>query len=416
MDLRTEVHQIDFPRLLSIFDENIDSRCWRKLIAKINAEIKGNRFLKDHLEKKNELIFSLQKIDDFRKKNEHLNFRIEQSSALYEACTLISQFSLIQEQLSKAQVNALAGRIRGGFQNPNDLRALIFELQMATNFAKRGYTILFPESDGDSIFDVHAANKDHEIEIECKSILEDKGRQIHRREALEIFNLIKKDLEKLTKNLNEGLLIRIFFEGRTPKNYNERVELSKSIKHFVLNDGHQTDKFRVETRRFDVPRPLFSDADIEKSRINDLLKELGIANRESLLYECPGGGLVIVTLESDTADKPVEEIFESASDAAKNQLTGNHMGIVCIKLESLTGAHIRDIGKETGNPTALRVAVSKFISSSSAKNATAVVFFADDELSRNEDGSFARSIISYGFVNEKNPFSEDFRRANFFRG
>lgn len=414
MELKTEVHQIDFPRLFSIFDENIDSRCWRKLVAKINAEIRGNKFLKEHLEKKNELIFSLQKIDDFRKKNGHLNFKIEQSNALYEACTLISQFSLIQEQLNKAQVKALAGRVRGGFQNPNDLRALIFELQMATHFAKRGYSIVFPESDGDSIFDVHAANQNHEIEIECKSISEDKGRQIHKREALEIFNLIKKDLEKLTKNLNEGLLIRIFFEGRAPKNYNQRIELSKSIKLCVLNDGHRADKFRIETRRFDIEKPLFSAAGIENNRTNDLLKKFGILNRESLVYACSGGGLVILTLESDVADKPVEEIFESASDAAKNQLTGNHMGIVCIKLESLTGAHIRDIGQETGNPTALRVAASKFISSSSAKNATAVVFFADDELSRNEDGSFARSTTSYGFVNEKNPFSKEFRRSNFF--
>ncbi|MDR2128218.1 MAG: hypothetical protein LBP52_04010 [Burkholderiaceae bacterium] len=67
------------------------------------------------------------------------------------------------------------------------------------------------------------------VEVEYKSISEDKGRKIHRRDALEFFHLVASKLARICKTLKVGLSVVLTVPGRLPTSYTDRKALAELV-------------------------------------------------------------------------------------------------------------------------------------------------------------------------------------------
>ena len=175
---------------------------WRSRAAAIESEMRGQPILRAHLAESHHIVLALD-----RWSHERANGAVDSNNpALYPAYRLAAQALAIIDHAPSDQKSPLIRRIQGALRNPDDMRALLLELTVATHFVKRGHTISWPELVGMGRFDIFVEDIGASgLEVECKSASEDKGRRIHRRDALEFHALIRHRLEPLAHRLSSGL-------------------------------------------------------------------------------------------------------------------------------------------------------------------------------------------------------------------
>lgn len=386
-----------------------------RMATKLRSDMKGNRFLEPLIKRDHRTVFALDQISDHHRRFGYVAASVASTVELYEACVLVVQFVDIIHRLDSKKAKALTGRLRGALRNHRDMRALQFELQVATHLAKRDFDIEFPETDGTSAYDVLASRESTTLEIECKFVSRDKGRMVHRREALEIHHLMARELQTIADGLEAGIILRIVFSSRPPTAYNDRVELVRRAKRVLLGgDAHMCADYEIYALGFEMSQSPFATSSEDVEEIAEFLAGLGIVNRETISFGRRGVGVAVVSLESARPDRFLPEVFDTVSDASKRQLTGTYAGVVCVKFDDLTADQMVEIGTENGTPTALRIASSEFLASSAARQLAILAFFADGEL-ENADGVITRSGRTYQFVNSANSFAHEFEVTSLFK-
>ena len=65
------------------------------------------------------------------------------------------------------------------------------------------------------------------LEIDCKSISEDKGRRISKREALDFYSQVWPNISWAKTSLSTGLFAVLTVPSCLPRQHKERVELAK---------------------------------------------------------------------------------------------------------------------------------------------------------------------------------------------
>lgn len=191
--MQVELYTGEIPTVFERFNELIGPLHWKKRVDLIRAEIKGNRLLKDHLFQENEMAFKLQASTDLVKKFGRFPVHQLDCSPLYPCMAFAAQILSIADALGTTQRTQLVRRVHGALKNPEDMRALRLELIAATHFLRRDLEVQWPEMIGGGTMDLVIPGLGPQgLQIECKSISEDKGRKIHRREALDFCALVGK--------------------------------------------------------------------------------------------------------------------------------------------------------------------------------------------------------------------------------
>jgi hypothetical protein len=147
--------------------------------------------------------------------------------------------------------------------------------------------------------------------------------------------------------------------------------------------------------------------------VKEFLAHYGVVNRETMVIR-GGAGVIAVALESDVQDRFLEEVFATASEAGRRQLTGTRPGLLFLKFEDLTAEQMLEVGIEDGTPTVLRIRASRFLDSNSAKNVTSIGFLADGVVQRVDDDVVTRTGVNYHFLNERNAFAPLVAKGRFF--
>ena len=415
MRLTGTYYQEDFPQQWSLFLEHIPADKILSCAHQVRSEIRGMRDLESILMSRYRTTFSLEAILAEMSSTGTLRTSPALHPDLYEAVGLVIQFSDLLSVLDQSHGKALGSRVRAGIRNPTDLRALMFELQVATLVSRLGFDISFPEmqSNGRS-FDILATcdRRRLSIEFECKLITADKGRKIHQREAVVIRSHIHATLKQLARFTDRGLLIRITFPDSAPKDPRLSMDLAKDTSRAVVSGKRmiQCDYWRIEVVDFDSCAIGLVEGDIDtpaaEQKVSAFLSRYGIRNRETLVFKHRRGAPVIVTLESEKPDKVVDEIVKTVADSAAKQLTGTRPSVMCIKLDALTAAQLEGIGTEGETPTALRIATSRFLNSTDSRNVSALAFMADGVVGRSAQGAITRVGRTYHFENPRNEHLE----------
>lgn len=410
--MQVELHTGDMPSVFERFSDLIGDQHWKKRVDLLKAEIKGNRLLKEYLIQENAIAFSLQTSTELTKKFGRFPVHQLDCSPLYPCMAFAAQILSIAEASESAQRAQLVRRVHGALKNPDDMRGLRLELTAATHFLRRGLDVQWPEMIGGGTMDLVIPGLGPQgLEIECKSISDDKGRKIHRRESLEFCSLVAPQLNDLGKGLTAGVAAVLTLDGRMPRNFADRRKLAQSVIRNMLSGSSncQLEGANLRIHEFD-PALLGSLGEdglptVSRGRIDSIT---GTTNRQAMIVGRKSGGAIVLVLQSAQDDSLLTYTFNTLSKSAREQLSGKRAGMFLVGLEGLEIESLMELAEidSTGDqpPTALRVRVSDFLASQDRNHVVGVGFMSKGALRPASGGTTDSGGAAYVFPKRESPF------------
>jgi hypothetical protein len=414
--LKVEIQTGEIPDVFVRFKEVIDERYWLKRFASIKDETRGQLFLRDHLAEENAIAFALARCSDLVARYGRIPMQETENLGLYPAISLAAQALSIMDHSSSIEAKKLVQRIRGAFKNPDDMRAIQLEIIAATHFVLRGHSVAWPEMEKIGTFDLLVKDLGtNGLEIECKSVSEDKGRKIHRREALEFHQLVKPKFQTFSRNLQTGVAVVLTIPGRLPPLFQQKKVLAKHVidsfltaQSMVLEDGSH-----IRVTEFDVASLGVTETGrglvISREAIDQVT---ATKNRESMILGNKNGAIIFV-LQSRQDDTMLEYVFNTLSESAKKQLSKSRPALFLVGLQSIEAANLLDIAMQDNDskqpPTALRFGVSEFLANQDRDHVVGVGFLSGGALSSELNGVVKNGGTAYVFSKKESRFwHEDF--------
>jgi len=410
--VQVELHTDEFPALFQRFGEMVGAHHWKRRVDLIKTEFKGNRLLKEHLFQENEMVFSLQASTELAKKFGGFPAHLVNCRPLYPCMAFAAQILSIAEASASTQRAQLVRRVHGAMKNPDDMRALRLELTAATHFLRRGLKVEWPETSGGGTMDlVLPGLGPRGLEIECKSASDDKGRKIHRREALDFYALIAPKLNDLGKGLKSGVAAVLTLEGRMPGSFTARRNLAQSVVRYVLAGSSNCTLDGANLRIHEFDPKLLGDVGenglpvITRDNIDSIT---GTTNREALIVGRKNGGAIVLVLQSAQDDSLLAYVFDTLSRSASKQLSKKCAGMFLVGLDGLEAASMLALAQQDltgGQPaTALRVRVSEFLANQGRDHVVGVGFISKGAYRSSSVGAIDSGGSAYVFPKRESKF------------
>lgn len=415
--LRTEVNTSDFSDIFRRFCLTIGERHWKKRTKLILDEIRHKRILKSYLLEENAIAFALTACSGMVSNHGAIASNRSDVALIYPALGFAAQALSIIENSGKEHAERFIGRIRGAFNNPDDMRALRLELTAATHFSLKGWNVTWPEMYGLGQFDILVTDLSQEgFEIECKSFSGNKGRKIQQRWALELFNMLSKELRPICGRLHKSIAVVVTLPDRPPDAHEYKVNLTKSVVSAIISNGNASDESGASIRieEFETSDLVKFDesgsATIIRSTLDRITKTV---NRESLVIGRREGTSIVTVLQCTRADSVLDSIFNVAADASKRQLSKSRPAFIFMGLDSLTEDELSALAEQQSpsQPTAIALSSTEFLSSKSREHVVGITFVSPSLLRQEESGVIAAGGRSYTFLNRSSKYwSNDFER------
>jgi hypothetical protein len=411
----TEIETAQIPEVYRRFAGVVGDSHWKKRVALLRQETKGKRFLAGYIQQENPIAFQLEHLRELATRFGTIPSWEINNRAFYPAASFAAQVLSIIDASPKGLADQFKRQIHGAFKNPDDMRGLRLELSIATHFARRGLKIGWPEMNGLGTFDLFVEDVGpHGLEVECKSISSDKGRKVHRREALSFYSLLWPHLEFTKRGLRTGLSVVLTVPGRLPKDYKACMELAKQVGTHIFRGQSATlnDGVTIRINEFDAGR--LSNIPSAKNPQEVRIAIDGVTetkNRETMVIGTHAGGALALIVQSAEDDTFMKAVFDTLSNSAKQQFTGNRGGMFLTGLHGIDGGQLRSIADQDQDPlkppTALRLGVSKFLSGTDRDHVIGVGFVSESVLSPVEDGLLESGGTAYYFPKRESPYWSD---------
>ena len=413
----TELETRQIPDVYDAFESVIGGSHWRKRAASLANDIKGNKFLSRFLKQENAIAFQLEHLRQTKLKFGRIPVSEFNNSVIYPAMSFAAQSLGIIQKAPGSLGSQFVGRIRGAFKNPPDMHGLRLELSAATHFARQGRRISWPETSSRGTCDLLVEDAGATgLEIECKSISEDKGRRISRREALDFFSLVWPNISWVKNNLTTGLVAVLTVPTCLPSQYKERVELAKLLARQIFSGSDLTlaDGGDIRINEFDAARSgNFDSATNPLDVRSEIDRVSGTNNREVMVIGSRAGGALVLAVQSAKDDTLMSSIFDTLSTSANRQFSGKRGAMFFVGFQGISGSQLLSIASQDQDsaqiPTALCVHVSKFLGSQNRQHIVGVGFVSESGIRSSLDGLVDFGGTAYYFPKRESPhWNEDF--------
>ena len=405
----TQMTTAEVPAVYRRLASAIGSEHWQGAVARQEAAIRSNHFLSDYLQSEYAIAYQLGRL-----RNKVASYGTVPPEAcndrtIFPALAFAAQVLGVMNRSTVKQAKAFVKRVRTAFSSAENMHGLRLELQAATHFTRRGHRASWHRVNGSGSFDLLVEDLGTSgLEVECKSISEDKGRRIHRRDALEFWGELWKDIAGVAKNLRSGLAVVLTVPYRLPSDAGDRARLaSEIVTRIVAGSGASlgggTD-LRVEN--FDpveISTAMPNGRDALRKAIDTATRT---SNREVALYGTPAGGLLAFVMQSAVEDDVLAQVFDTLTVSAARQFTGKRGALFWAALQGIDADQLVSVsdhdGDPTQQPTALRLGVSSFLNAA-PDHIVGVVFGSRSGLLPAEDGSTDSGGTTNYFLKEESP-------------
>ena len=382
---------------------------WQGAVARQEEAIRANHFLGDYLRSEYAIAYQLDRLRRLVARFGTVPQEACNDPSIFPSLAFAAQVLRVLEISRAKQAKAFVKRVRTAFNSSKEMHGLRLELQAATHFARRGQRVTWHRVKNEGSFDLLIDDLGPSgLEVECKSISENKGRRIHRRAALEFWGELWKDVASVAQNLRSGLAVVLTVPYRLPEDVGERGALGREVVTRIFAGSGATlgggEEVRIEP--FD---PAKIEAAKDKGR-DELRKAIdvatGTANREAAVYGTPAGGMLAFVIQSAVEDDVLDQVFATLDDSAARQFTRKRGALFWVALQGidadqLLSVHEQDSG--TGEqPTALRLGVSNFLHRA-PDHIVGVVFSSRSGLFPAVDGSTDSGGATNFFLKEESP-------------
>lgn len=411
--LTTELDLHWFPQLFDEYCEIVGAEYWVKPVERWLAHTKNNPYLRAHYEEQNRISFELAACSKIKHRHGLLPIEATHDPRFHGGLTFAAQSLSLYHALPQPIQQAFLGRIRGAFRDGRSMNGLLLEMSIATHFLKRGHRLSWPEFD-DSVgnapsFDLFVEDLgDRGLEVECKSVSNDKGRHLDDEVVATFMRTLEISLGFL-RTLSCGLLIIITVPNRLPTSPIEQALLARDIARQVMSgkSGTRADGTQIEVRDFPASYAA-TIASLQGQEQREALEQLTrTRNVRHFVKPTRGRGLSVIAIQSMKRDTFLESAMRTTSDAATRQLSRTRAGLLVVGLEAVSGVELAALAEHDngsgGVPSALQLRVSAFLSRPDMAHVIGVTFVSKKEVS-DIGKELAIQGRSYTFFNTESPF------------
>ena len=389
---------------------------WQGAVARQETAIRSNHFLRDYLRSEYAIAYQLEKLRVLVAAHGDVPPHICNDPSIFPALGFAAQVLGVLNQCTNKQVRTFIKRVRTAFSSAENMHGLRLELQAATHFTRRGKHVSWHRANNLGTFDLLVDDLGTSgLEVECKSISDDKGRRIHRLDALNFWGEVWKGIATVAQHLHTGMAVVLTVQYRLPADHELRAALAREIVSQVvtgtgakLSDGSD---LRVQNFDPDQLKSVVGGDPQAMRRAIDVAT--GTTNREAALYGTPARGLLAFVMQSAVEDDLLDQVFATLNDSASRQFTGRRGALFWVALQGLDAKQLISLYAQDSDPdqrpTGLRLGVSNFLTNAPV-HIVGVVFGSRSGLHPMVDGHTDMGGVTNFFVKEQSLYwHESFR-------
>lgn len=385
----------------------IGAEHWQGAVSRQEEAIRSNPFLRDYLRTEYAIAYQLDRMRKLVAEFGTVPHSYCNDPSIFPSLGFAAQVLRVLETSSVKQAKVFVKSVGNAFRNSENMHGLRLELQAATHFVRRGQRVAWHRLNDGGTFDLLIEDLGSSgLEVECKSISENKGRRIHRRDALEFWGEVWTDVVGAVQNLQSGLSVVLTVPYRLPVDPEERVALAREVVVRIRAESGATLSGGVEVRvnRFDATQIEAAKGKGRYELRSAIDAATGTANREATFYGTSAGGMLAFVMQSAVEDDVLKEVFATLDNSAARQFTRTRGGMFWVALRGLDtnqllSLHEQD-SSEIEQPTALRLGVSDFLHRA-PDHIVGVVFSSRSSLSPTVGGSTDSGGATNFFLKER---------------
>ena len=398
-------------------------KAWEKRVVSLAAQADKNPFMKNYILEKYGCEIAL--LDAW----EHYHYTGRplwppRSLDQYRFYSFIAMFSKLHYRLNEVGRKRLVGMARHGLKTENGLEELAFELLVLNNLMTRGFDIICNDledrQDGGT-YDFLAVKDELELEVECKYVSADIGRQIHRRRMYQLGDRLLPTMQPVQGDHPGGTLVKITIPSKLSGSDEQQSLIAGAVARVLddKNDNQLPDGYQVTVEPFAYNNDMFRAERLQDAIIDDLRKQMKIEhevdNKNMLLFARPGYGAIVVIVQSTKKDRVLDALNRQLKGSAKDQFSGERPGALFAYLADLSDGQLHELARaQDDDPTGLQIMSNMLIDKRPTLHT--VVYLSPGALIESqigEAGRFGTSITEsnsgYHFTNPDHPLAKDER-------
>ena len=408
--LATEMTTAQVPTIYRRLATAIGPEYWQGAVARQETAIRSNHFLGAYLRSEYAIAYQLEKLRVLVAAHGSVPLQACNDRSIFPALGFAAQVLGVLNQCTNKQARTFIRRVRTAFSSAENMHGLRLELQAATNFTRRGKHVSWHRASNCGTFDLLVDDLGTSgLEIECKSISDNKGRRIHRMDALNFWGEVWKDISTVAQHLHTGMAVVLTVPYRLPADNELRAALVREVvSQIVAGTGAKLcDGSDLRVQNFD-PDQLKSTVGGDRQAMRSAVDvATGTTNWEAALYGTPGGGLLAFVMQSAVEDDVLDQVFATLNDSASRQFTGRRGALFWVALQGLDAKQLMSVHEQDSDPdqrpTGLRLGISNFLMNAPA-HIVGVVFGSRSGLHPTIHGHTDTGGTTNFFLKEQSPY------------
>lgn len=389
---------------------------WQGAVTRQEAAIRSNHFLRDYLRSEYTIAYQLEKLRRLVAIHGNVPLQACNDRSIFPALGFAAQVLGVLNTCTTKQARTFVKRVRTAFGTAENMHGLRLELQAATHFARRGKHVTWHRVNNAGTYDLLVDDLGPSgLEIECKSISDNKGRRIHRLAALKFWGEVWTDISSVAQHLHTGMAVVLTVPYRLPAEPEQRTALAREVVSQVVagTGARLTDASDLRVQHFD-PVPLKAAIEGDRQAVRTAIDvATGTTNREAALYGTPAGGMLAFVMQSAVEDDVLDQVFATLNDSGSRQFTGQRGALFWVALQGIDAEQLMSVHEQDSDPgqrpTGLRLGVSNFLTSA-PDPIVGVVFGSRSGLYPMVDGNTDMGGATNFFLKDESPFwHESFR-------
>lgn len=419
----TELDRRKLPAILSAFNSIVPWSVWQHRVETLRSELPRNPVWEQYLLDRHGLELALADARDYQRFTGRWPWP-PRTADEYRVASFIAVAVRVHANLSQRGKSRLAGAIRSALEKEAGLGPLALEMKVVAHLMSRGFDVNFNDLENGGGFDFLARRDGAEVEVECKHVSADIGRQIHRRKIYDLGGLMHPILSSALNAQKAGRLIRVTLPGRLTGNRKQQDAIAKNIASALVGSRKaDASVCNVTVQEFDIGGSVFNAERGGKLTFDDvgsyMRSAFGLEEAHMLANWTPGYAAIIVHFESQAPDRVLDEIFKRLKNDAKRQFSRSRPAFMCVHLADLTQEQLLELahadigGSATGIQRAISILLHRRV------HLHGVALMADGEVGivpgNRQTRSVQESGASYVFSNPDHPDADNPSLRQIFR-
>lgn len=336
-----EVTHQEVPSIIRRFKEITGWSPWQKRLTWLEDGVKNTvampHFWRERFEL--ELAFStIHKRYKITGRYLRKNLTIDQQRLLSFASMLVNCY----ERLSQRGQKRLRGMLLHSLKSDYGLAPLAYEMKIAAHLMSKDFDVNFHDLETGGGFDYLATKNDVQVEVECKFVSGDIGRQIHLKRLYQFGEYVTPQLHELLPRISGGVFVHITIPGRLHGQESQHASISEHVSNAIaLPEGkYQFSGSQVSVSRFSLENSPFATNSpqlLSKQDVDQFVsRNFGIENKNMLVIYRPHRHAILVVLQGSNEDRVLTGIHRQLKDSARSQFTGELPAVLCCHLADLT--------------------------------------------------------------------------------